>query len=263
MKAELLFLGTGASSGVPLVGCSCAVCRSKSPHNQRLRPSAVIRAAGKQILIDAGPDLRQQALKYKIEHLDGVILTHTHFDHIGGIDDLRVYYFEKKKALPCLVSKETYDEIRMRIPYLFVPHHDGKSFAAQIDFEILPGDFCKAEFQGLLFHFVSYIQSGNKVLGFRLGDLAFISDIREYSPRVIEDIRGVKNLVVSALRKEKSLVHFNIDEAIAFSKAVGATNTWFTHISHDVDHETISRELPPNVVLAYDGLSFDFDLRVP
>ncbi len=260
MKGELLFLGTGASSGVPIIGCSCEVCHSSSSHNKRLRPAALLRAGGKQILIDAGPDLRQQALQYKIDDLDGVILTHSHYDHIGGIDDLRIYYLIKGRPLPCLTSKDTYEEIRTRIPYLFYPKQEDASLSAQLDFHILKEDFGPATFLGFNFHIVSYSQGGLKVMGFRLGNMAFISDIRKFSPRVIEEIKGAEILIVSALRKSKSAMHFSIDEAIDFSIAAGATKTWVTHLSHEVDHESISRDLPSNVALAYDGLSIEFTL---
>jgi len=260
MKGELLFLGTGASSGVPVVACLCDVCRSSSSYNKRLRPAALLRVNEKQILIDAGPDLRQQALQHKINALDGVILTHSHYDHVGGIDDLRVYYLINGQPLPCLASKETYNEIRTRAPYFFSPKQEEKSLPAQLAFQCLNEDFGAASFAGLKLHIVSYTQGGQKVTGFRLGNMAFVSDIRQFSPRVIEEIKGVKVLVISALRKTKSLMHLNIDEAIDFSLDVGAAKTWFTHLSHEVDHESVLRELPWNVSLAYDGLAIHFEL---
>ncbi|MBS3904842.1 MAG: MBL fold metallo-hydrolase [Simkania sp.] len=260
MKAELLFLGTGGSSGVPMIGCLCDVCQSSSSLNKRLRSSVLLRWRDRQVLIDAGPDLREQALRHRINRLDAVILTHAHFDHIGGLDDLRVYYLIEGKPLACLVSKETYLEIKNRSSYLLEPKQLGKSLPAQLDFMILERDFGDVFFQGLQWHFVSYIQGGQKVLGFRVGNLAYISDIREYSMRVIEEIKGIKTLVVSALRENPSQMHFSIKEAIEFSRAVGAERTWFTHMSHEVNHEVISHVLPSNISLAYDGLTIDFDL---
>ncbi len=259
MKAELLFLGTGGSSGVPMIGCKCDVCLSSSPLNKRLRSSVLLLCGSKQILVDAGPDFREQALRECIDHLDGVIITHAHFDHICGLDDLRAYNFLEKKPLPCLVSKETFAEINTRIPYLFQPKGASKSLAAQFDFTITEEDFCEVIFQGLKLYLVSYIQNGSKVIGIKMGDLAYISDIREFSPRVIEEIKGVKTLIVSALRENPSPAHFTLQEAIEFSRAVGAKRTWFTHIAHEVEHETVSRMLPPNISLAYDGLTIDFD----
>lgn len=255
MQDSLLFLGTGSSAGVPLIGCHCPVCTSTSPFNKRLRPSALLRYKQKHILIDAGPDFRDQALKHHIERLDGVILTHTHYDHIGGVDDLRVYYLLQKKPLPCLLAKPSYLGMKQRLPYLFHPKQEGKSLSAQIDFQILEEEFCTVSFQDIPFGIVSFKQAGHEVIGLKVGDLAFISDIQEYRPRVIEDIRGVKTLVVSALREEKSFMHFSIQEAIEFSREVGAEKTYLTHLSHEVDYDTVSKKLPPNVFLAYDGLT--------
>jgi phosphoribosyl 1,2-cyclic phosphate phosphodiesterase len=258
MKGKLLFLGTGASAGVPVIACTCAVCKSSSPYNKRLRPSALLQMEKKQILIDPGPDLREQALRYGIDDLDGVILTHSHYDHIGGIDDLRSYFLIKQQPLPCLASKDTYEEVSKRAPYLFQPKKEGQSLSAQLDFHSLQEDFCTVSFIGWEFRIVSYSQGGQKVTGFRLGTLAFISDIRHFSPRVIEEIKGVKTLVVSALRETPSAMHFHFEEAIDFSRAVGAERTWLTHLSHEVDHEAVSRKLPSNIALAYDGLAIDF-----
>jgi phosphoribosyl 1,2-cyclic phosphate phosphodiesterase len=255
MQAKLLFLGTGASSGIPVIGCECSVCASASPFNKRFRPSALLNYGDKQILIDAGPDFRSQALQHRIRRLDGVILTHTHYDHIGGIDDLRAFFLMQHQPLPCLVSRETYQQIRMRLPYLFQEKQEGRSLPAQLDFQILEDGFGSVSFLGLPLRIVSFLQAGHEVIGFRLGDLAFISDIQEYTPRVIDEIRGVKRLVVSALREQPSRVHLSIMEAIEFSKAAHAETTYLTHLAHEVDHETVSKKLPPNVFLAYDGLS--------
>ncbi len=258
-QGELLFLGTGASTGIPMIGCHCSVCRSSSPRNKRLRPSVLLTVGGKKILVDAGPDVRQQALHYKIESIDGLFLTHAHYDHIGGLDELRAYYFVRnEEPLPCFLSPETYAEISRRCPYLVTPHQPEKSFPAQFKFQISDKSFGPISFAGLLFHLVSYVQVGMDVLGFRIGNLAYLSDLKEFDPRVIEDVKGVDTLIISALRPESSRSHLTFEEAVAFSRATGAKKTWLTHLSHDVDHEEESRALPPNVALAYDGLSLPF-----
>jgi phosphoribosyl 1,2-cyclic phosphate phosphodiesterase len=254
MQIKLLFLGTGASSGVPVIACSCAVCSSPYPRNKRLRPAALLFCDDLRILIDAGPDLRAQALAHRISHLDGVIFTHTHYDHIGGLDDLRVYYVEQGAPLPCLVSKQADREIRTRCPYLFQPIEMQHSLTAQLELHVLEEKFGPVIFKGISWHIVSYLQGNQEVIGFRVGDLGFVSDIKEYSPRVIEELKGVKRLVVSALRNAPSHVHFSIADAITFSRAVGAEVTYLTHLSHDVDHFIVSQQLPTDVFLAYDGL---------
>lgn len=257
-QGELLFLGTGSSAGTPMIGCRCSVCSSDSPYNRRLRPSVLLTISEKKILVDAGPDVREQALHNKIDYLDGLFLTHAHYDHIGGLDDLRVYYFVKEKPLPCFLSRETFEEISCRCPYLIGPHNPEKSFPAQFDFEVSDITFGPVDFLGLPFHIVSYRQLGMGVYGFRLGNMAYLSDLKDFDARVIEEIRGVEYLVVSALREEPSRAHLTFGQAIDVVRAIGAKKTWFTHLNHNVDYEEASRTLPPNVALAYDGLSLPF-----
>lgn len=251
---SFIFLGTGASAGVPVIGCKCPVCLSQDPHNKRLRPSILLTLGSKRLLIDTGPDFRTQALRQGVEALEGVILTHSHFDHVAGLDELRALYFKTRQPLPVLVSASTYEDLKIRYYYLFERPPTGYSFTAQLDFQILPGERGEGEFQGVPFTYVTYEQGGMKVNGFRWGDFAYISDIRLYSESVIEDLKGVKIVVVSALRQEPTLLQFSVGEAIEFSKKIGATQTYLTHISHELDHEETARSLPAGVMLGYDGL---------
>lgn len=260
MKGELLFLGTGGSAGVPLIGCHCKVCLSTSPYNKRLRPSVLIRAGEKNFLIDAGPDFRQQALTYKIERLDGLLITHTHFDHIGGIDDLRSFYFLQKGKLPCILSKESFNDLSIRCHYLMQPMRDGHTIAAQIAFTVLEGDAGKIHFGGVDFRYVSYQQAQMKVTGYLCGNLAYISDIRSFDESLIHTLKGTEILILSALRETPTLMHFSVEEAIAFSKQVGAKETYLLHLSHDFDHEEMNQKLPHNVRLSYDGLKIPINL---
>lgn len=260
MQGTLLFLGTGGSAGVPIIGCKCAVCRSSSPFNKRSRPSALLTLGKKVILIDSGPDFRSQALHYGINTLTGVILTHTHYDHVGGLDELRVFYFMQHLKLPILASIETYEELRTRFHYLFKTRQADGSLQSQFDFQILENDFGTTHFLGIKVDYVSYTQADMKVTGFRFGNLAFISDIREYEQRVIDELQGIETLIISALRYTRSEVHFNIEEALEFSAKVGAKKIFFTHISHELDHEETNQQLPENVRLAHDGLEIPFKL---
>jgi phosphoribosyl 1,2-cyclic phosphate phosphodiesterase len=258
MSGKLLFLGTGGSTGVPVIGCTCKVCRSTSFRNKRSRSSVLIQTQGKNFLIDAGPDFREQALKHKIRKLDGLLLTHTHFDHVAGIDDLRAFYFLNKTRLPCLLSKETFEEIKIRYHYLMRPLKDGHSISAQLDFFVLEHDFGKMRFQGVEWKYMSYTQADMKVTGFRQGKMAYVSDIRAYTNQLLESLEGVETLVLSALRTTPTQMHFSVDEAIEFSKMVGAKKTYLTHISHDLDHEKVNKILPSNVRLSYDGLKISY-----
>lgn len=253
-------MGTGGSAGVPVITCTCDVCRSTSPFNKRLRPSGLLTLGRKKLLIDAGPDLREQALHYGIADLDGVLLTHTHYDHIGGIDELRIFYFKHKKRLPTLASIETYDELRHRFHYLFMTKQADGSLQSQLNFTILEEDFGKIDFLGIPVHYVSYFQANMKVTGYRFGSFAYISDIREYDQEVVERLRGVETLVLSALRYDPTEVHFTIEEAISFSEKVGAKQTFFTHIAHDLEHDETNQSLPKHIRLAHDGLEVPFKL---
>lgn len=260
MKGELLFLGTGGSAGVPLIGCHCKVCLSLSPYNKRLRPSALITADGKNFLVDVGPDFRAQALKYKIERLEGVLLTHTHFDHIGGIDDLRSYYFLQKGKLPCLLSEESLSDLKVRYFYLMQPLREGHTISAQLDFTVLENEQGKVSFGGLEWKYVSYKQAQMKVTGYSLGNLAYISDIRTFDETLIHALKGTEILILSALRETPTMMHFSIEEAVEFSRQVGAKETWLIHVSHDFDYEEMNQKLPRNVRLSYDGLKIPFVL---
>ncbi|MCI0382271.1 MAG: MBL fold metallo-hydrolase [Chlamydiae bacterium] len=254
MTRSFLFLGTGGSMGVPVVTCSCKVCTSPSPYNKRLRPSGLVKWDGKQILIDAGPDFREQALRFNIRHLDGILLTHTHYDHIGGIDDLRVFYFLKKMRVHCLSSKETSDELKYRYHYLFRHAEEEKDIVFQLDLETLPDDFGKTHFMSIPIQYVTYFQAGMKVNGFRFGSFAYISDIQKYDVQIFPYLEGLDILVVSALRETPSPAHFTLEEAISFARKVGAKKTYITHIAHNLEHEETNRKLPKDIRLAYDGL---------
>lgn len=261
-KGRLLFLGTGGSAGVPMIGCSCAVCTSNDAKNRRMRSSALLKVGGKQLLIDAGPDFREQALRCGIVHLDAVLLTHAHSDHIAGMDDLRAFYFLTKEKLPCVLSADTLREVQLRYHYFFTPVTHGKSLSAQLDVQVLPSDFGHRDVAGVNVSYLSYFQQSTKVTGFRVGKMAYVSDIRTYSDEVIEALRGVEVLVVSALRHGLSAMHFGVDEAIAFARRVGATSTYLTHISHELDHGATNALLPSDVRLSYDGLEIEFDAPI-
>lgn len=257
-SGKFLFLGTAASAGIPMIGCSCAVCLSSSSYNKRLRSSALLTVNDKVFLIDSGPDFREQALKYKIDHLDGVLLTHTHFDHIAGIDELRIYYLRSRKKMPCLLSLDSLKDLRKRYDYLF---HTGDTItlSAQLDFITLEQDHGEIDFLGVKFKYMSYFQGGMRVNGFRFGNFAYISDIRDYDNSIFTHLKGVNKLVLSAPRYEPSPLHLSLDEAVEFATKVGAKETWLTHVSHEIDHEKANRKLPPSIQFGFDGLEMDVE----
>jgi phosphoribosyl 1,2-cyclic phosphate phosphodiesterase len=255
MTKTFTFLGSGGSMGVPVMGCSCEVCRSSDWHNKRLRSAGLFHIEGKQILIDCGPDFRQQALKAEINHLDGIIFTHAHYDHIGGIDDLRGLFMSGNSPVPCFLSEETAQDIRRRFDYIFVPNES--KLVPRIQLMIhnkVRGNF---ELNNISFTFMTYEQAGMKVNGIRYQDFAYVSDIHRYDETIFEDLKNVKTLVLSALRFTPSQFHFSIDEAVDFSRKVGAQRTFLTHIAHELDYEKTNAYLPTNIRLAYDGLQIE------
>lgn len=260
MKGLFQFLGTGASAGSPMVGCSCEVCISKDSRNSRLRPSCLLNVGSKHLVIDTGPDFRYQVLRAHLKELDGVLITHTHFDHIAGIDELRAFYLHTRKPVSVLVSKATQSELLRRFDYLFREKSKSLSLTAQLQLHVLENARGQTTFLDVPIQYLSYTQSGMEVTGFRFGTLAYISDIKEYEETIFEDLKGVHTLILSAIRKNKSSMHFTIDEAVAFSRKVQAKQTWLMHISHEMDHEKTNATLPPGICLAYDGLELEFEI---
>jgi phosphoribosyl 1,2-cyclic phosphate phosphodiesterase len=244
--------------GIPVIGCHCSVCQSDSPCNKRMRPSGLITIDNKKFLIDCGPDFRMQALEHHIDRLDGLILTHAHHDHTAGIDELRALYLRQKIPLPCLLSRDTAEEIRNRYYYIF-KNPEKEQLLPRIDLQLLDGPRGLVKFQGINIRFLSYEQAGMQVNGFRFGDFAYISDIRHYPDTIFDDLKGIKTLVISALRFERTPFHLGIDDAVEIAKRIGSEHTWLTHISHELDHEATNAYLPANVRMSYDGLELTFD----
>lgn len=255
---KLLFLGTGGSLGIPVIGCECEVCLSDDPYNKRMRPSALITIDNKRFLIDAGPELRIQALHNKISTLDGVLLTHSHHDHTAGMDDLRAYSFKTHNPLPVLLSSETAEDIKKRYYYLFDRNPTYEGVTTRIHMHILEGERGEVMFQGIPIRYVTYEQGGMKVNGFIFGSLAYFSDICLYPDTIFEDLKGVKTLILSALRFTASHLHFTVDDAIDFTLKAGVKDAWLTHISHGLDHSKTNAYLPSNIRMAYDGLELEF-----
>jgi phosphoribosyl 1,2-cyclic phosphate phosphodiesterase len=247
-------LGTGASLGVPVIGCGCATCKSPLKENKRSRTAALLTYKNKKILIDAGTDFREQALQYQINQIDGLIITHSHNDHIAGLDDLRAFFLTRTIPIPCLMSKETHQDLKHRYPYIF-DNKKTESMIPQFSVKELQNERGELVFEGIKLKYFTYVQQGMSVLGLRFGDFAFVTDIKKYDETIFEDLQGVKTLVISALRFTSSTMHFTVDEAIAFSKKVKAQNTYLTHMAHEIEYETASQKLPEGVFLAYDGLT--------
>lgn len=261
-KGVFQVLGSGGSLGIPVVGCHCEVCRSTLPQNKRMRPSALITYEGKIILIDAGPDFRLQALTQGIDHIDGVIFTHAHHDHSAGLDELRIFTLRSGQPLPCLLSNATLHELKMRFYYIFAEESasQGLKLTTNLALQCLDQPVGETVFEGLKIQYLSYHQGGMQVNGFRFGDLAFLTDIKDYSSDIFASLVGVKTLVISALRFMPSPLHFTVDDAVEFALKVGAEQTWLTHIAHELEHERTNAYLPESIRLSYDGLELPFSM---
>lgn len=263
MKAKFLFLGSGGSMGVPEILCSCATCRSTNPKNKRLRPSALLQVSGKNFLLDIGPDFRQQALKANLQSLEGLILTHSHFDHTACIDELRIFSLAKKKV-SCLLSEPTYKDLQRRFYYLFEKQNGAKKFSenqkAEIDFQVIEEERLSANFFGLSFSTFRFFQGSMPVHGYRFKNLAYVSDIRQYPESIFKDLEGVETLILSASSIGPNKIHFNLSEAISFAKKLEAKRVYFTHLSHRIDYERDAKELPEGMFFAYDGLELDVEV---
>ena len=256
--ATFTFLGSGGSMGVPVIGCECSVCTSMNPKNKRMRPSGLLSIGEKRFLLDCGPDFHQQALQFKIHALDGIIFTHSHNDHTIGIDELRIYQIRSRKPLPCLLSVETARDLSVRFDYMFNKNPSPHKLVSRFDIQCLESDRGWVDFQGLRIKYCSFLQSGMIVNGYRFGNFAYISDIREYSETIFEDLQDVEILVLSALRYAPSPLHLSIDEAVEFAQRTGSKQTYLTHLAHELEYEQVNSYLPENIRLAYDGLEFSF-----
>ncbi|NGX48723.1 MAG: Ribonuclease BN [Candidatus Anoxychlamydiales bacterium] len=256
--SKVTFLGTGASTAVPVINCRCTTCRSDSRYNKRLRPSVLIEKNRKKILIDVGPDIRMQAVRYKIKKIDVLILTHAHFDHIAGLDDLRIFNRIQEKPIRCYLLKETFKEIKIKFDHFFKRNLKHHTQGAKFDFHVLDGKKQNFRFEDMSFEYFSYFQDSKKVLGVRVDDFAYITDIKRYDEKIFKKLMNLDVLVLSALRHQKSDVHFNIKEAIEFIKIVKPKKAYLTHLGHEIEYLRDSKKLLKNVFLAYDGLEIKF-----
>ncbi|HRD55093.1 MAG TPA: MBL fold metallo-hydrolase [Parachlamydiaceae bacterium] len=259
MDAKFLFLGTGASLGVPVVGCECATCLCKNPFDKRSRSSGLILADGKSILIDCGPDFKAQALSAKLKNFDALVLTHPHYDHIGGLDDLRALFFTRQEPLPCFLSNYTAVDVKRRFDYMFKAENQ-PMITPKLDLQEFPFERGVAEICGIKIKILTYTQTGMPVNGLVVGNLAYISDIKEFPETIFQDLEGIEILIISALRSTPSFMHFNVDEAIAFSKKTTAKQTYLTHMAHELLYEKVNASLPANIQMAYDGLTLNFQI---
>lgn len=252
---KVTFTGTGTSQGVPIIGCQCAVCTSTDKRDNRLRTSVLIESEHTHVAIDAGPDFRYQMLRSRVHQLDAIVFTHSHKDHIAGLDDVRAYNFFQQKPMDVYATEETQMALRREYAYIFEnAHYPG---VPQIRLHTITKDrpFSIGDLQFLPVEVTHYEM---KVLGFRIGDFTYITDANHIDAEEFEKVKGSKVLVLNALRHQQHVSHYTLSEAIEVARAAQAETTYFTHISHQLGlHEPTEHELPNGMHLAYDCLSFN------
>lgn len=252
---KVTFLGTGTSQGVPVIACNCEVCRSGDPRDQRLRSSVLIEWEGKNMVIDTGPDFRAQMLRAQVMHLDAILFTHSHKDHIAGLDDVRA--FNRKQGTPIDIYADLDVQHALKREFFYAFHPQAYFGVPQLNLITVDRDrpFKIWDREVVPIEVMHYKMP---VLGFRLGEFTYITDAKTIDRSSMEKIRGTRVLVLNALQRNDHISHLTLDEAIALAQEIGAESTYFTHISHFMGvHETVQRELPNGVHLAWDGLELN------
>ncbi|MFC1562820.1 MBL fold metallo-hydrolase [candidate division KSB1 bacterium] len=248
---KITFLGTGTSLGVPEIGCECEVCNSEDSKNKRLRPSVFVECNEISIIIDTTPDLRIQALKYNVKKIDAILYTHQHADHIFGLDDIRRFNFIQKKSIPCYGNKKTISAVKNAFSYILKNNKKFKYFLPKIDFNVINSNFSIGDVEIIP---IEVLHGGLSILGFRIGDFAYLTDCNKIPQSSRKLLSGLKLLVLDALRESNHVAHFSLYEALSEAKLIAAEKTFFTHISHRLEHNSTNKKLPDNIKLAYDGL---------
>jgi len=238
-----------------MVGCSCAICRSSDPRNRRRRASVLLQDGPSRWIIDVGPDFRVQALELGLDSLNGVLLSHAHADHILGLDDLRPLSW--KKTVPVWSDQGTLDTVRSMFPYFFF-QGVSKNSRPRLEFHTLEAG-TRISVSGLEVLPLAIQHGDDRILGFRIGRLAYLTDCNGLPDESRPLLKGLDVLILGALRSSPHPTHFSLTEAVEFSRSLAPQHTWLTHFSHEVDHGSISETLPESVRLAYDGLELSFD----
>lgn len=250
---KVIILGSATSTGVPIIGCGCPVCTSANPRNKRTRCSLFAETRGKNILIDTSTDLRCQALRHGITRLDAVLYTHSHADHTHGIDELRVYNFVNKTSIRCYGNAQTIDNIKNNFKYIF----DGVESAGgkpKLTLTAVSGEF---DFEGVGITPVDVYHADWTILGYRIGGMAYLTDCSGIPEWSWDKLRGLDVLIISALRYQPHPTHLNVEQAVEVAQKLKPRLTVLTHMGHELDYDTLSKELPDSIVPAYDGMELE------
>jgi phosphoribosyl 1,2-cyclic phosphate phosphodiesterase len=248
---KITFLGTGTSQGVPVIACECATCVSDDSKDKRLRAALLVETSANTIVIDAGPDFRQQMLNARVKKLDAIFLTHEHKDHIAGMDDLRAFNYKSQAAIDIYAEERVQNAVRKEYAYVFAENQ----YPGVPKMELHNIDAYNIELKGDIIIPLRIFHYRLPILGFRIGDMAYVTDANYIPEETKEKLIGVKYLVINALRKEKHISHFSLGEALNLIEEVSPRKAFITHIGHQMGkHAEVNRELPLNVTLAWDGL---------
>jgi len=252
---KVTFLGTGTSQGIPVIGSDHPVCNSTDPRDKRLRVSVLVEWNDYTYVIDCGPDFRQQMLREDVRRIDGILLTHEHSDHTAGLDDIRPFYF-RQGNVPFYAHKRVFRALHDRFNYIFATENKYPGAPTIEEIEINKHE--NFTIGGIDVIPVEVLHAGLPVLGFRLNDFTYLTDVKTISEEEIQKVKGTKVLTINALRFEEHLAHLNISEALALVEKIQPETTYFTHISHLMGfHAEVESSLPENVFLAYDGLKIN------
>ena len=257
MKARVTVLGSGTSHGVPMIGCTCAVCRSTDPRDRRTRPSVYLDVEdGPGILIDTSTDLRMQALTQGVTKVDAILFTHSHADHIMGMDEVRRFNAVKGGPIPAYADERTAGDLRRTFSYVFEPPNEKGGGIPQVGLSTVASRF---NIDGVIVDPVPIFHGSRAILGFRVGSFAYLTDCNRLADEAWRILDGVDILILGALRHRAHPTHFTVAEALAVAATIKPRQTYFTHICHDLPHAETNKALPAGVELAYDGLAFDIE----
>ena len=254
-KPKITILGCGTSTGVPIIGCTCAVCRSRNPKNQRLRASVFVQWKGKNLLVDTSTDLRQQALRAKIGSVDAVLYTHPHADHIHGIDELRCYNFIQKSDIPLYCHDWTARELRQKFDYIFTPGPVEGGGIPQLRIQEFSSSVPSMDVCGVPVIPVSLRHGSKECIGYRFGDAAYITDCSVIPEEALSRLEGLRVLILDCVRIASHRTHLNWDAAQATITRLKPKRTVLTHMGHDFEYVKWNKKLPRGVELAYDGMT--------